>query len=198
IAPDQVTLDYIIGAGGKPGPWRDLTGDPDAVVAEHHFFDSALLVPQVAAPHSPANAAPVDTYRGQALDIIYIGACTGAKYEDLKAAATILKGRKPASGVEILIAPASKTDQARAEKDGILSIFQQTGAKILPNACGICAGYGVARLGKDIRCLSTTARNFKGRMGDASSQVWLASPFTAAASAIEGRIADPRPYLEAG
>ncbi|MCP5074633.1 MAG: 3-isopropylmalate dehydratase, partial [Rhodobacteraceae bacterium] len=65
IAPDQVTLDYIIGAGGKPGPWPDLTGDSDAVVAEHHSFDSALIVPQVAAPHSPANAAPVDTYRGQ-------------------------------------------------------------------------------------------------------------------------------------
>jgi 3-isopropylmalate/(R)-2-methylmalate dehydratase large subunit len=77
-----------------------------------------------------------------------------------------------------------------------MAVFEAAGAKILPNACGICAGYGTARLGEDVRCISSTARNFKGRMGAASSQVWLASPLTVAASAIEGRIADPRPYLQ--
>ena len=116
---------------------------------------------------------------------------------DLKAAASVLKGRKPANDVQLLVAPASKSDHLRAENDGTIKVFEDAGAKILPNACGICAGYGNARLDKNIRCISTTARNFKGRMGDASSQVWLASPYTAAASAIKGQIADPRPFLEA-
>lgn len=196
IAPDQVTADFITDAGGDPKKWQAWDTDVNANVAEHHTHDASALAPQVAAPHSPANAAPVDEYRNQTLDVVYIGACTGAKYADLKAAALVLKGRKLASNVQLLVAPASKMDQARAAADGTLKVFEDIGAKILPNACGICAGYGSARLGEDIRCISTTARNFKGRMGDASARVWLASPYTAAASAIVGEIADPRPFLE--
>lgn len=196
IAPDETTARYIRAAGGDPGDWQAWQSDPEAAVAERHAFDAATLAPQVAAPHSPANATDVGQQAGQDLDVIYIGACTGAKYTDLAAAAEILKGKRPAKGVEILVAPASARDQARAAADGIMAVFEAAGAKVLPNACGICAGYGASRLGADIRCLSTTARNFKGRMGDASSRVWLASPYTAAASAIEGRIADPRNHLE--
>ena len=196
IAPDETTARYIRAAGGDPGDWQAWQSDPEAAVAERHAFDAATLEPQVAAPHSPANATDVGEQAGQDLDVIYIGACTGAKYTDLAAAAEILKGKRPAKGVEILVAPASARDQARAAADGIMAVFEAAGAKVLPNACGICAGYGASRLGADIRCLSTTARNFKGRMGDASSRVWLASPYTAAASAIEGRIADPRNHLE--
>jgi 3-isopropylmalate/(R)-2-methylmalate dehydratase large subunit len=197
IAPDQKTADYITKAGGNPGRWQDWTGDKEAQYAERYSFDASALAPQVAAPHSPANSAAVDTYANQPIDVVYIGACTGAKYVDLRAAAAVLKGEKPANDVQLLVAPASKSDQIRAENDGTLKVFEDAGAKILPNACGICAGYGNARLDKNIRCISTTARNFKGRMGDASSQVWLASPYTAAASAIKGQIADPRPFLEA-
>lgn len=196
IAPDRVTADYVRAAGGDPGGWQAWQGDPGAPVAEHHRFDAATLSPQVAAPHSPANATDVAEQVGQPLDVIYVGACTGAKYADLAAAAEILRGKRPAKGLRLLVAPASARDQARAVADGIMAVFEAAGATVLPNACGICAGYGGARLGADIRCLSTTARNFKGRMGDASSRVWLASPYTAAASAIEGRIADPRPHLE--
>ncbi|MFC2969522.1 3-isopropylmalate dehydratase large subunit [Acidimangrovimonas pyrenivorans] len=196
IAPDETTAAYVAAAGGDPGDWRHWQGDAGAEIAERHDFDAATLAPQVAAPHSPANATAVDEQAGQALDVIYIGACTGAKYTDLMAAAEILRGRRPAKGVEILVAPSSVRDQARAAADGTLAVFEEAGAKILPTACGICAGYGASRLGADIRCLSTTARNFKGRMGDASSRVWLCSPYTAAASAIEGRIADPRNHLE--
>ncbi len=87
--------------------------------------------------------------------------------------------------------------QDRAAREGIMGVFEEAGAKILPNACGICAGYGAARLEADVRCISSTARNFKGRMGDGSSQVWLASPYTVAATAVAGRITDPRPFLEA-
>ncbi|MDE3081396.1 MAG: 3-isopropylmalate dehydratase large subunit [Paracoccaceae bacterium] len=196
IAPDHVTADYVTAAGGDPGDWQVWQGDAGAAVAERHVFDAASLAPQVAAPHSPANASDVGDQAGQALDVVYIGACTGAKYADLAAAAEILRGRRLAKGIRLMVAPASRRDQDRAAADGIMGVFEAAGAKVLPNACGICAGYGGARLGADIRCLSTTARNFKGRMGDASSRVWLSSPYTAAASAIEGRIADPRPHLE--
>jgi 3-isopropylmalate/(R)-2-methylmalate dehydratase large subunit len=129
------------------------------------------------------------------VDVAYIGACTGAKYEDLKSAASIIAGRKLASGVSLLVAPSSRRDQDRAASEGIMSVFENAGARILPNACGICAGYGKDRLGENITCISSTARNFRGRMGVASSQVWLASPLTVAASAVAGRIADPRDYL---
>jgi 3-isopropylmalate/(R)-2-methylmalate dehydratase large subunit len=196
IAPDAATAAYVAQAGGDPGDWRAWRGDAGAALAARHEFDAAALAPQVAAPHSPANAAPVGDHEGEKLDIAYIGACTGAKYADLRNAAAILRGRKPAKGLRILVAPASMRDQARAAADGTMAALEDAGAEILPNACGICAGYGSARLGEGVRCISTTARNFRGRMGAASSRVWLASPFTVAASAIEGRIADPRPHLE--
>jgi 3-isopropylmalate/(R)-2-methylmalate dehydratase large subunit len=94
-----------------------------------------------------------------------------------------------------MVAPSSRRDQDRAESEGIMKIFEDAGARILPNACGICAGYGADRLGENVTCISSTARNFKGRMGAASSKVWLASPYTVAASAVAGRIADPREFL---
>jgi 3-isopropylmalate/(R)-2-methylmalate dehydratase large subunit len=111
-------------------------------------------------------------------------------------AAVVLRGRKVAPGVELLVAPASLRDQQRARADGTLAALIEAGASLLPNACGICAGYGDTRFGENVVAISSTARNFKGRMGAPSSQVYLASPYTTAASAIEGRIADPRPYLE--
>src|SRR5207248_8032047 len=101
-----------------------------------------------------------------------------------------------APGVNLLVAPASRRDQDEAAREGTLGILEEAGAQLLPNACGICAGYGDALLGEDVVCISSTARNFKGRMGAPSSRVYLASPYTTAASAIAGRIADPRPYLE--
>jgi 3-isopropylmalate/(R)-2-methylmalate dehydratase large subunit len=109
-----------------------------------------------------------------------------------------LRGNRVAPGVELLVAPASRRDHDRAAADGIMAIIEEAGAKILPTACGICAGYGSARLGEDVTCISSTARNFKGRMGAASSKVYLASPFTVAASAVAGRIADPRLMLAEG
>ena len=107
-------------------------------------------------------------------------------------AASVLKGRAPAPGVSLLVAPASRLDQDRAEALGLMKVFEEAGARILPNACGICAGYGSERLGEGVTCISTTARNFKGRMGAASSKVYLASAYTVAASAVAGRIIDPR------
>lgn len=198
IAPDETTASYLESVGGDAGDWQGLRTDPDADLMEHHVFDAATLEPQVAAPHSPANADAARNAPVTAVDVAYIGACTGAKYIDLKRAADILRGRKLAAGVELLVAPASRKDQDRAASDGIMAVFEAAGARILPNACGICAGYGNDRLGEDVTCISSTARNFKGRMGAASSKVWLASPLTVAASAVAGRIVDPREMLAEG
>lgn len=195
IRPDGVTAEFLGAAAAESGPWADLRTDADAELLERHVFDAAALAPQVAAPHSPANAMPAAEAPETSIDVAYIGACTGAKYDDLAAAAQILKGRKIAPGVAIAVAPASARDQRRAEADGIMAVFEDAGARVLPNACGICAGYGAERLGPDVTCVSSTARNFRGRMGDPSSKVWLASPLTVAASAVAGRIVDPRDFL---
>jgi 3-isopropylmalate/(R)-2-methylmalate dehydratase large subunit len=198
IAPDETTAEWLAAHGGDAGDWRGLATDPGAELLEHHVFDAATLEPQVAAPHSPANAMDAKDAPATAVDVAYIGACTGAKYDDLKAAAAILRGRRLAPGVELMVAPSSRADQERAARDGIMQVFEEAGARVLANACGICAGYGADRLGEDVTCISSTARNFKGRMGAASSKVWLGSPLTVAASAIEGRIADPRHHMGAG
>jgi 3-isopropylmalate/(R)-2-methylmalate dehydratase large subunit len=197
IGPDETTARFIADAGGDPGSWQALSTDADAELLEHHLFDAASLAPQVAAPDSPANAMPAEEAPDTVIDVAYIGACTGAKYEDLRAAASVLRGQTLARGVDLLVAPASEHDQSRAAKEGIMEVFEEAGARILPNACGICAGYGADRLAAGTVCISSTARNFKGRMGDASARVWLASPLTVAASAIRGRIADPRGFLTA-
>lgn len=195
IAPDETTVAWLAAHGGDAGEWRGLATDAGAGLLEHHVFDAAALEPQVAAPHSPANAMAAKDAPSTTIDVAYIGACTGAKYDDLAAAARILRGRRLAPGVELMVAPSSRADQERAARDGIMRVFEDVGARILPNACGICAGYGTERLGEDVTCVSSTARNFKGRMGAASSSVWLGSPLTVAASAVEGRIADPRHHL---
>ena len=198
ITPDRTTEAFLQDVGSDPGDYGWLRTDEGAQLLEHHVFDAGALDPQVAAPHSPANSVPIGKADHPAIQVAYIGACTGAKYEDLQRAASILRGRRLAPGVELMVAPSSKRDQDRAVADGIMKIFEDVGARILPNACGICAGYGNDRLGEGVTCISSTARNFKGRMGAASSMVWLGSPFTVAASAVAGRIADPREFLPGG
>ncbi len=198
IEADDITASYLRAVGAAPRAVDDWRSDDGSSASEHHVFDASALAPQVAAPHSPANAGPVEEHAGTPVDVVYIGACTGAKLEDLRMAAEVLRGRKAAKSVELVCAPASLRDQEIARAEGTLGAILDAGAKLLPNACGICAGYGDNRLGEDVVAISSTARNFKGRMGAASSKVYLGSPYTTAASAIEGRIADPRPYLQGG
>jgi 3-isopropylmalate/(R)-2-methylmalate dehydratase large subunit len=188
IASDEVTGDFL---KAKVEKWDS---DPGATLLSHHEFNASSLPPQVAAPHSPANAGSVNDFSSTEINLAYIGACTGAKLEDLRMAARIFKGRK--SKVRLLVAPASLRDQETARTEGVLQILQDAGATILPNSCGICAGYGGHLLQDDAVAISSTARNFKGRMGSAKAQVYLASPYTVAASAIAGRIADPRELLQ--
>ncbi len=197
IAPDEVTESYVTAAGGSMSDdWTDFRIEAADRQEDHLRFDAAALSPQIAAPHSPANAANAGEFSHTAFDVAYIGACTGAKYVDLAAAATVLKGRHIASGITLKVAPASRQDQDRAAREGIMSVLEDAGAQFLANSCGICAGYGEDRLADDQICLSSTARNFKGRMGALGSQVYLASPYTVAASAVAGEMLDPRDMME--
>jgi 3-isopropylmalate/(R)-2-methylmalate dehydratase large subunit len=199
IAPDTVTAEYIAAAGGEAADIDRWQADPDADYREVHEFDAASLAPQVAAPHSPANAGDVASVAdGKAIDQCYIGACTGAKLEDLHMAARVLKGRQIAANTRLMIAPASTRITAAAAADGTLATLTEAGAILLPSGCGACAGYGAGVLAEGERCMASTARNFQGRMGARSATVFLGSPYTVAATAIAGQIADPRPFLAEG
>lgn len=194
IAPDETTAAYLREAGVTAdldlARWQS---DPQAD-AEWHEFDAAALAPQVAAPHSPANARGVDEYNDVPVQVAYIGACTGAKLDDLRAAASVLRGRRLADGMQLMVAPASRVDQEQADREGVMQVLRDAGAQVLATSCGACAGYG-GSIPDGASVISTTARNFKGRMGSETAQVYLASPYTVAASAVAGRVADPREFL---
>ncbi|MFZ9551730.1 MAG: 3-isopropylmalate dehydratase large subunit [Hylemonella sp.] len=193
VAPDQVTMDWLRKAGADVQDTAHWHTDPGASVVRHGF-DADALAPQVAAPHSPANTSSVDHHRNTRLNVAYIGACTGAKLDDLRAAAEVLRGQKVASGIQLMVAPASLQDQLAAQSEGVLQVLMDAGAELLPTTCGACAGYGRS-LPDHPAVIYTTARNFKGRMGSPTAQVYLASPYTVAASALRGRITDPREVL---
>jgi 3-isopropylmalate/(R)-2-methylmalate dehydratase large subunit len=169
--------------------------DADASCLASHCFNANTLEPQIAAPHSPANSCPVTCCDKVAIHQAYIGACTGAKLSDLQMAAQVLKGRKVARGTRLLIAPASVAMTAQAAADGTLQILTEAGAILLPTGCGACAGMGAGMVAAGEVCLSTTARNFKGRMGSPESLVYLGSPYSVAAGAVKGEICDARELL---
>ncbi len=196
IGADHTTIAALAAAGVTvPGDALDWRSDADATYAATHSFDAAALTPMIAAPHNPANTRPVTDYDDIAMDQCYIGACTGAKYADLKMAAAVLKGRHVSPATRLLIAPASTLATQRAAADGTLAILTASGAIMMPTGCGACPGMGAGVLGDGETCISSTNRNFQGRMGAASAQVYLASPYSVAAAAITGRIADPRQFL---
>lgn len=194
IAPDETTMAWLRGVGVHEevdlAHWRT---DPDAD-CEVREFDASALTPMVAAPHSPENAHPVDQIESVPIQVAYIGACTGAKLDDLRAAASVLKHGRVPSSVRLMVAPASIQDQQAAEREGIMEILVNAGAQVFATSCGACSGYGNALTGAS-NVISSTARNFKGRMGPPETNVYLASPYTVAASALSGRIADPRTIL---
>ena len=193
IAPDQTTREWLAGAG-VPQVDTDAWYTDEGASSHDHVFNASSLAPQVAAPHSPANTRGVQDFSEVRVDVAYIGACTGAKLDDLRAAAQVLKGQRIDSGVRLMVAPASLQDQQQAEQEGIMGVLRDAGAEVLPTACGACAGYG-GSIPDGANVIATTARNFKGRMGSATAQVYLASPYTVAASAMRGLITDPREVL---
>ncbi len=198
IAPDETTTGWLKGVGGDPGDTGPWQSDKDAKYFATHEFDASSLEPQVAAPHSPENAAPASSYKGVTIDQAYIGACTGAKLADLQMAAQVLDGRQVARGTRLLVAPASRRDMMQANSDGTLAKLMGAGAIMMPTGCGACAGFGGGVLAEDEVCISSTSRNFQGRMGAPSSKVYLGSPYAVAAAAIAGEIRDPREFLAKG
>ncbi len=175
--------------------FQPVTSDPDAHFAAVKEFDVSNLPPQVAKPHSVDNVVPVDQVEGTPIRVALLGTCTNGRLEDLHAATSILKGQKVKAGVQMLVIPASRRVYLEALRDGTMETLVSSGATILPPGCGPCLGghLGIPSDGEQI--ISTANRNFKGRMGNNKAFIYLASPATVAASAIEGAIADPRRFL---
>ncbi|MDF2422217.1 MAG: 3-isopropylmalate dehydratase large subunit [Nitrosopumilus sp.] len=188
VEPDQKVVDYLTQRGATN--MNLVKGDDNAEYSKTFEFESSEMEPTVAKPFSPENICVVREAPSVELDKCYIGSCTGAKYEDLEAAARILKGRKVKIRTEIL--PAAISIYQRAMENGLLKIFLDAGATVGPPTCGACCGAHMGVLAKDEICISTTNRNFPGRMGHVESQTYLASPLVAAASAVTGKITDPR------
>ena len=195
IAADQITMTSLRKNGVQLENIEKWQSDPNARYQRELEFNASELLPQVAKPHSPANSVAVKELEGTRLDQAYIGACTGAKLEDLRMASKILRGQTIHPNIKLFVAPASVRESNQAKDEGTLDILENAGARLLPAACGACIGLGEAALSADQVGISTSARNFQGRMGAASSQTFLASPYTVAASALTGCISDPRQYL---
>ena len=143
-----------------------------------------------------ANSAAIGDHDAVRFNQAYIGACVGAKLSDLRMAARVLRGRKVSADTRLLVAPASAKVTAAAAVDGTMETLTEAGAILMPSGCGACAGMGAGLLADDERCISSTNRNFKGRMGSSEAEVWLGSPYTVAASAVTGRLTDPREFLD--
>ena len=188
VEPDQKVADYLTSRGATN--INLIKGDDDAEYAKIFEYEASEMEPTVAKPFSPENISVVREAPSVELDKSYIGSCTGAKYEDLEAAAKILKGRKVKIRTEIL--PAAISIYQRAMENGLLKIFLDAGVTVGPPTCGACCGAHMGVLAKDEICISTTNRNFPGRMGHVESQTYLSSPLVAAASAVTGKITDPR------
>ena len=187
IEPDAVTDGYIHERTKES--YKPVLGDNPQYV-EEFTYEIDRLEPIVAKPYSPQNTAVARELQNIELDKAYIGSCTGAKLEDLRSAAQILKGKKVKIRTEVL--PAAQSIFLKAMKEGLIEIFMEAGAVVGPPTCGACCGAHMGILAKDEVCVSTTNRNFPGRMGHVESQTYLASPLVVAASAIRGKITDPR------
>ncbi len=194
VRPDAMTYEYLERAGVADPARHALLPDEGAQYTHDLTVDASALGPQVACPHTVDNVRPVSEVAGTKLDQVFIGSCANAKYDDLVEAAGILRGRKVAAGVRLLVTPGSRDTMKQAADTGVLSVLIESGAIITNPGCGACAGDGGA-MDKGEATLSTANRNFRGRMGSYDSEIYLASPATAAASAITGVITDPREVL---
>ncbi len=188
VEPDQKLREYFAARGVTK--YNEVHGDADAQYEKIYEYEGSEMEPIVSKPFSPENTAVARDLSSIELDKAYIGSCTGAKLEDLRAAAKILKGRTVKIRTEVL--PAAMSIFRKAMEEGLLKIFMDAGAVVGPPTCGACCGAHMGVLAKDEICISTTNRNFPGRMGHVESQTYLASPLVAAASAVTGKITDPR------
>jgi 3-isopropylmalate/(R)-2-methylmalate dehydratase large subunit len=188
IPPDDKVMDYL--EGRVRGQYEPVLADDDASYLDSRRYDASDIVPVVAKPHLPSNVAPASEVDVE-IDQAYLGSCTNGRIEDLRVAAQLLKGRRVKSGVRMIVVPATKRVMEQAMDEGLVRIFMDAGAFVSGPTCGACLGGYMGVLGPGERCVSSTNRNFVGRMGDKDSEVYLASPAVVAASAIAGRIVDP-------
>ncbi|GAA3527912.1 3-isopropylmalate dehydratase large subunit [Amycolatopsis ultiminotia] len=196
VAPDGTTLGYLDDAGVPRDELEVLLPDEDATYRATVRLDGPALSPQISVPHTVDNVVGVGDVAGTKLDQVFIGSCANAKYDDLVIAADVLAGHRVAPGLRLIVTPASAKIMAQASESGVLTKLIEAGAMITNPGCGACAGSGGAMADGEAT-LSTANRNFQGRMGSYHSKIFLASPATAAASAIRGAIADPRELVAA-
>jgi 3-isopropylmalate/(R)-2-methylmalate dehydratase large subunit len=193
VEPDEITRKFLEGRTEKPlTSFENLKSDADAVYERVMEFDVTSLEPQVACPSSVDNVKPASELSGVPVEQAFIGSCTNGRIEDLRLAAQILKGKRVKNDVRTLVIPASQEVYLQALKEGLIEIFTDAGAIVCGSACGPCLGGHIGLLAAGETCVSTSNRNFIGRMGSTEASVYLASPATVAASAITGRITDPR------
>ena len=192
VPPDAETLRYLREVAGVPESVETFGPDPDAIYERRFEIDASTLVPQIACPHTVDNVKPVDAVAGTAVQQVVIGSCTNGRLDDIETAARILAGKKVARGVRMLVFPASGRIYREAMRAGYLMTLMEAGAVVANSGCGPCLGVHQGALGNGEVALSTTNRNFKGRMGNPNAEVYLCSPAVAAASALTGVITDPR------
>ncbi len=197
IEPDRTSFDYIKKAHSRQSithrqrPGTELKSDKDATYCDIKEYDVSNLEPQVALPHLPSNVRPVSELEKIKIDEVVIGSCTNGRINDLRMAARILNGKKVCPGVRLIVFPATPFIYQQALKEGLAEIFIQAGGVVCPPSCGPCLGGHMGVLASGERALSTTNRNFQGRMGHLDSEVYLSNPAVAAASAVTGRISHP-------
>jgi 3-isopropylmalate/(R)-2-methylmalate dehydratase large subunit len=193
IGCDDVTREYLDGRLKDTSEYKVFESDDDAKYMVVEEFDCSKIEPTVALPHLPSGGVAIGDCAGMAMDQAYLGSCTNGRIEDYRIAAGIMKGKEVA--IRTLIVPATPQVWRQANDEGLFDIFYDAGCVISAPTCGACLGGFMGVLGSEEKCISSTNRNFVGRMGSPKSEVYLASPATVAASAIEGKLADPRKYL---
>jgi 3-isopropylmalate/(R)-2-methylmalate dehydratase large subunit len=190
INPDERTIQYV--ESRTSTPFKIFRSDESAEYKQIIDIEADRIEPTVAEPYLPSNIKTARELNNIAINQAVIGSCTGGRYSDLQVAAKILKNRRVAPGVRLIIIPATQKIYLKALNNGLLKIFIQAGASVSTPTCGPCIGGHMGVLGKNEVAIASTNRNFKGRMGDPTSKVYLASTATVAASAVTGRITDPR------
>ena len=194
IASDDITLEFLK-EHGRADKFRRIATDDDAVYERVIEIDASELPPIIAFPHTVDNTKPVSEAKGIKIQQVFLGSCTNCRLEDIRIAANILKGKTKHPDVRLLVTPASKRVYLQASKEGLLDILVEAGATISSPGCAVCCGIHEGILADNEACISTSNRNFLGRMGNPESFVYLSSPATAAASALAGEITDPRESL---
>ena len=192
IEPDETTRKFLEGRVKTLPDFEALKSDKDAVYERTVEFDVSKMEPQIACPSSVDNVKPVSEVGNVPIEQAFIGSCTNGRIEDLRLAAQVMKGKQVKDGVRALVIPASQEVYKQALNEGLMEIFTDAGAIVCGSACGPCLGGHIGLLAAGETCVSTSNRNFIGRMGSTQASVYLASPATVAASAVTGKITDPR------